>query len=121
MQKPVNQFSPDIHDQLRQSAPAEDKGAPLDGSVRAFLGSGGLDTGNVVALARTLVALAEANLPVARIVEGHINALYLLHLHAPGWVPTPAWVSGARTATTPRAWKAPRWPGRNVMPRGWGW
>lgn len=83
MQKLVSQFSPDIHDQLRQSAPAEDNGAPLDGSVRAFLGSGGLDIENPVALARMLVAVAEANLPVARIVEGHVNALCLLQLHAP--------------------------------------
>lgn len=36
------------------------------------------------------MAIAEANLPVARLAEGHVNARHLLHMHAPGLAPAAA-------------------------------
>ncbi len=72
---------------LREAAAAEDAGAPLTGSVAAVMASGALDERRPDALARTLVTLAEANLPVARLAEGHVNAQHLLDLHAPGACP----------------------------------
>ncbi|MEM7709163.1 MAG: acyl-CoA dehydrogenase [Pseudomonadota bacterium] len=38
-------------------------------------------------LVRLLVAVAEANLPLARLVEGHVNAAHLIDLHQPDAMP----------------------------------
>jgi len=72
---------------LRKRAADEDAGASLYTSITNVLASGVLDDDRPVELARTLVALAEANLPVARLAEGHVNARQLLDLHAPSVVP----------------------------------
>ncbi|RYH00818.1 acyl-CoA dehydrogenase [Salipiger sp. IMCC34102] len=49
-----------------------------------------LDNDHPVDLGRFLVALAEANLPLARLCEGHVNARQLVELHAPGSAPAGA-------------------------------
>jgi len=76
-----------VCDALRQSASLEDAGTSLDASIAAILAFGILDESDAVPLARSLVAVAEANLPVARLAEGHVNARHLLDLHAPGTAP----------------------------------
>lgn len=70
-----------VLDLLRASAPLEDDGASIRPSVEAIILTGALDRREPTDLCRLLVATAEANLPVARIVEGHVNALHLLHRH----------------------------------------
>ena len=65
---------------VRDAAPAEDRGADVGPTMERLLASGLLDAPDPVALARTLVAIAEANLPAARLAEGHVNALRLVRL-----------------------------------------
>ncbi len=71
-----------LMDYLRRAAPDEDTGASLRPSVRTLVESGCLASEDPIELCRFLVAIAEANLPVARIAEGHVNARHLLRLHA---------------------------------------
>lgn len=73
----------DLRDALCRSAPAEEAGMSLHASVEAVMVSGCFDEPDPVALCRVLVAIAEANLPVARIVEGHVNAGQILALYSP--------------------------------------
>ncbi|WP_308916637.1 acyl-CoA dehydrogenase [Jannaschia sp. LMIT008] len=64
---------------LADAARPEDTGRPIDGSVTRLLASGAGDlTGPD--LVRALIAVAEANLPLARLYEGHVNAVRLIHL-----------------------------------------
>ena len=72
---------------LCEAASEEDRGRSLDASLDAVRASGILDERRPVPLARLLVAVAEANLPVARLVEGHVNAVHLIDLYAPGALP----------------------------------
>jgi hypothetical protein len=72
---------------LRDAAPAEDAGRSLAGSLKAVRSSGVLHERRPVHLVRLLVAIAEANLPVARLVEGHVNAVHLIDLHEPDAMP----------------------------------
>lgn len=67
--------------ELRRAAPDEDAGASIEPSMAALLRSGCLTEIDPVALTKTLVAVAEANLPAARLAEGHVNALQLFALH----------------------------------------
>jgi hypothetical protein len=69
---------PDLFAALSGAAADEAAGAPLDSSVAALLGSGLLDEPDPERLAGNLVRIAEANLPVARLAEGHVNALALI-------------------------------------------
>jgi hypothetical protein len=80
-------FRSSIFGTLREAAADEDAGASLMDSLATVLSSGALEEDRPVALMQTLVALAEANLPVARLAEGHVNARLLLDLHAPGIAP----------------------------------
>ncbi|UWQ19969.1 acyl-CoA dehydrogenase [Jannaschia sp. W003] len=63
---------------LREAAAAEDRGAPIAASVDRLLASGELDAEEPRALAAALVAVAECNLPLARLAEGHVNAIRLV-------------------------------------------
>ena len=72
---------------LNDAASAEDAGASIRASMDAVRLSGILDEIRPEPLCRTLIAVAEANLPVARLVEGHVNALHLLRRHAPHAIP----------------------------------
>ncbi|PRY93792.1 hypothetical protein BCF33_2677 [Hasllibacter halocynthiae] len=72
---------------LGDAAAAEDGGRSLAGSVEAIVVSKVLEERRPVPLARTLVAIAEANLSAARLAEGHVNALRLLRLHRPDAIP----------------------------------
>lgn len=74
----------DVLGVLRRSASPEDAGTPLDGSIAVVLASGMLNEDRAEPLARNLVFIAETNLPVARLAEGHVNARSLLDLYAPG-------------------------------------
>lgn len=65
---------------VRAAAAGEDRGESIRASVHAVLGCGGFETSDPALLCRMLVAVAEANLPVARIVEGHVNARHLLSM-----------------------------------------
>ena len=65
---------------IAAAGPAEDAGEAPDASIRAILRTGVLDETRPRQLARSLVRIAEANLPVARLAEGHVNALRLLRL-----------------------------------------
>ena len=69
---------------LRQAAPGEDAGASVGPSISLLLESGCLGATDPIELTRTLVAIAEANLPAARLAEGHVNALQLLALYGAG-------------------------------------
>ena len=63
------------------AAAAEDRGdADIAGSVAVLFASGLLcwDAVPTDALFGSLVAVGEANLPLARLYEGHVNALYLV-------------------------------------------
>ena len=53
---------------------------PIGQRVRALLADGLGDGGDPVSLAARLVSIAEADLSVARIVEGHVNAVRLIGL-----------------------------------------
>ena len=65
---------------LRDVASEEDAGVPLGPSLNAALRAElGADPDPPV-LAADLVAVAEANLPVARLLEGHVNAVRLIRL-----------------------------------------
>jgi len=77
---------------LRSAAAAEDSGDSLRTSITAILASGCLDETRPFVLARTLVTIAEANLPAARLAEGHVNARYLLDLHKPDAAPSGAFL-----------------------------
>ena len=79
---------PGLLTRLRAAAPAEDAGEPIGASVGMALSAGLVDHAEPRALARALVAVAEANLPVARLLEGHVNAVLLLDVHA-GLAPPP--------------------------------
>lgn len=81
-EKPVH-FHSSIFGKLREAAFEEDAGASLSDSMSDVLTSGVLEEPRPVVLVRILVALAEANLPVARLAEGHVNARFLLNMHAP--------------------------------------
>jgi hypothetical protein len=70
-----------VLDDVRAAAPAEDRGRSPQDSVEAVRATGVLSQRAARPLARTLVRIAEANLPVARYCEGHVNALRLLRLH----------------------------------------
>lgn len=61
-----------------------DQGAGVGPAVRNIVASGRLSRTESLVLCRTLVAIAETDLSVARIVEGHVNARLLLELYAPG-------------------------------------
>lgn len=63
---------------LAEAAPGEDRGHPISASVRDLLASGILQTSDPRKLAECLVAIAEVNLSVARLAEGHVNALALM-------------------------------------------
>ena len=69
---------------LAGAARAEDGGAPIAPTMRRILQSGLLDEDDPYRLARILVALGEANLPAARLAEGHVNARLLLDLYGGG-------------------------------------
>ncbi len=71
----------DLIARLSLAAPFEDGGSSAGPSVRDVLASGVLADRSAEEMCRTLVAIAEANLPVARLLEGHVNALLLLDLH----------------------------------------
>jgi hypothetical protein len=77
---------------LRKAAPAEDGGASPGPSIRAVMRSRALAERRPRHLVRALVAIAEANLPVARLAEGHVNARHLLDLHAPDAAPAEAFL-----------------------------
>ncbi len=62
---------------LRRAAPGEDEGLSIRPSVDLLLDAVPLDG----AAPDRLVAIAEANLSVARLAEGHANASQLLRLH----------------------------------------
>lgn len=81
-EKPFH-FRSSIFKKLREAAFDEDAGASLFDSMSTVLTSGVLDEDRLIELVRVLVGLAEANLPVARLAEGHVNARLLLDLHAP--------------------------------------
>ena len=68
---------------LRKSAGPEDEGTSLEPSIAMVLSQGSIWHGDGRGDCRRLIAIAEANLPVARIVEGHINACALLARLAP--------------------------------------
>jgi hypothetical protein len=72
---------------LREASAAEDAGRSPAGSLAAVRASGVLQERRPRHLVRLLVAIAEANLPVARLVEGHVNAAHLIDLHAPDAMP----------------------------------
>lgn len=80
-EKPVH-FQSSIFEKLREAASDEDAGASLSDSMSAILTAGILEESRPVVLVRSLVALSEANLPLARLAEGHVNARLLLNLHA---------------------------------------
>lgn len=61
---------------LRARARVEDAGADIGPSIRRVLESGLAESG--ADLPARLVAVAEANLPVARLLEGHVNAVELI-------------------------------------------
>jgi hypothetical protein len=74
----VSEASPaDILADLARAAPAEDEGASIAPSVARALSAG---FGDPTAPSRIadLISLAEVNLPVARLIEGHVNARHLL-------------------------------------------
>ena len=81
-----------VLDGLRAAAAAEDAGADIAPSVEAALAAGLVDRVDAVLLAHALVAVAEANLPLARLLEGHVNARLLLDVHRGG--PAPAGLLG---------------------------
>ncbi len=73
----------DLLVRLRNAAAAEERGASLAPSVRRALVLLPPDN-SPLTTCYWLVAVAEANLPVARLVEGHLNACLLLDRLAPG-------------------------------------
>ena len=77
---------PSVLAELHRAAPGEDAGAgaPIGATMRLLLEADCLAADDPVALCRTLVAIAEANLPAARLAEGHVNALLLLDLYGDG-------------------------------------
>ena len=73
----------DLLSTLRRDAADEERGADIGRSVARAIRHILADLDDPSDLAQALVAVAEANLPVARIAEGHVNARLLLSLHAP--------------------------------------
>ena len=65
---------------LASAAPAEDRGADIGPSMDRLLACGLLEAEAPAELAQALVRVAEVNLPAARLAEGHVNALRLIHL-----------------------------------------
>ncbi|MGR3485625.1 MAG: acyl-CoA dehydrogenase [Paracoccaceae bacterium] len=65
-------------DRLARAAEGEAAGGDIGPSVDLLLSSGLLDAAAPKPLAAALVALAEANLPLARLAEGHVNARQLI-------------------------------------------
>lgn len=63
---------------LAKAGEDEDRGHSIAASVRTLLDSGLLDERDPCCLAGRLIAIAEVNLPVARLAEGHVNALRLM-------------------------------------------
>ena len=63
---------------LTDAARREDDGEPIASSIEQILTSGTLDVTDPRVLAGCLVAIAEVNLPVARLAEGHVNAIRLI-------------------------------------------
>lgn len=67
--------------EMFDAAAAKDRGdADIAGSVAVLIASGMLrwDAESTEALFRSLVAVGKANLPLARLYEGHVNALRLV-------------------------------------------
>jgi hypothetical protein len=65
-------------DRIAAAAEAEDRGADIGPTIRAALRSGLHRAGTPCGLAQQFVRVAEANLPLARLLEGHVNALALV-------------------------------------------
>lgn len=72
-----------LFDALRLAAPAEDAGVSLRASVETVIHADARWLNTPLETCWMLVSLAEANLPVARLVEGHVNARQLMALYAP--------------------------------------
>ena len=68
---------------VRAAAPGEDRGASVAPSMRRLLDLP-WPVGDPRRLCARLVAVAEANLPAARLIEGHVNALHLIELYGDG-------------------------------------
>jgi hypothetical protein len=71
----------DVLPKLRRAAPSEDAGtADIAASMRRLRDAGylGATATRVPDLVRRLITVAEANLPVARLYEGHLNARRIL-------------------------------------------
>lgn len=67
-----------ILDLLSEAAALEDEGQDISRSVEQLMASAMLKACDPSMLVRWLVAIAEANLPIARLAEGHVNATRLI-------------------------------------------
>lgn len=68
----------EVLDRVARSAADEDAGASVAESVDLVMSSSLLSDDSAKAQTHDLVALAEANLPLARLLEGHVNAIDLV-------------------------------------------
>ena len=68
----------DILDLLSEAAALEDEGQDIAASMDLLMASDMLQARDPRSLARCLAAIAEVNLSVARLAEGHVNAIRLI-------------------------------------------
>jgi len=78
LQKTDPLLNAELWDVFAGAAAAEDSGADITPSVERLLKSGLLETETPRELADSLAAIAEASLPLARLAEGHVNAIGLI-------------------------------------------
>jgi hypothetical protein len=94
---------PDLLRDLAAAAAEEDRGASIATSVSRVLDSDLLRDRSPGGLTAALVALGEVNLPLGRLIEGHVNALQLIDRLGPGHRPGFLSVWGADGARPARA------------------